>query len=341
VTAAAWDDDSARWTVTTESGEEWSARFLILATGCLSARQIPAFRGLESFEGERHHTADWPGEGVEVAGERVGVIGTGSTGIQIVPELAPSAAHLYVFQRTANFSVPNRNKPLEPEALAELEARYPAYRQAAREAFLGVPVVGTGKPALETLAEERTQVYEERWQAGGGMPFLSSYTDLLFVKEANDTIADFVRAKIREAVDDPATAELLTPRGFPLGAKRLAQDEGYFETFNRENVTLVDVRSAPIEEVTPTGLRLAGGREYELDTIVFATGSTPSQAQPSDRPSRSGWDTPPGDVGRGAAYVPPSDRLGLPEHVRRCQPGQPGGARQRGRLDRAARRLAC
>jgi cyclohexanone monooxygenase len=149
VTAAAWVDDSGSWTVTTEAGEEWSARFLVLATGCLSARQIPAFAGLESFEGEWHHTAEWPREGVDVVGKRVGVIGTGSTGIQIVPELAPLAVHLYVFQRTANFSVPNRDKPLEPEALAEVKARYSAHRQAARESFLGVHVVGAGKPALE------------------------------------------------------------------------------------------------------------------------------------------------------------------------------------------------
>ena len=271
VTAAEFNEDESRWTVTTDGGAQWSAQFLILATGCLSAQQIPRYPGLDSFQGEWHHTAAWPQEGVDFSGKRVGVIGTGSTGIQVVPEIAAEADHLYVFQRTANFSVPNKNRPLDEQVLADMKARYPEHRQAARESFLGVPLESTGKSALEVSDEEREQEFERRWQRGGGMQILVAYTDLLVNKEANDTIADFVRRKINEAVQDEQTAEMLTPHDFPLGTKRLAQDDGYFETYNRDNVTLVDIRKAPIEEITPTGLRTADG-EYELDALVFATG---------------------------------------------------------------------
>jgi cation diffusion facilitator CzcD-associated flavoprotein CzcO len=271
VTAARFDEEGDRWTVETDRGEEWSAQHLVLATGCLSAAQIPEIPGLDSFAGAWYHTARWPKEAVDFTGKRVGVIGTGSTGIQVVPEIAPQADHLYVFQRTANFSVPNMNRALNPKELRELKARYRKYRQAARESFLGVPLEGTGLSALEVSADELERDYETRWRNGGGMQMLTAYNDLLVDKRANDTIADFVRRKIHETVRDPETADTLTPRDYPLGTKRLAQDDGYFETFNRDNVTLVDIRRAPIEEITPTGLRTAEG-EYELDAIVFATG---------------------------------------------------------------------
>lgn len=271
VTAATFDEQDGRWTVTADRGESWSAQHLLLATGCLSAAQIPEIDGLDAFEGDWYHTARWPKEPVSFAGKRVGVIGTGSTGIQIVPELAAEAQHLYVFQRTANFSVPNVNAPLEPQALREQKARYREHRQAARESFLGVPLAPVAESALALPPDEVEREFEARWQKGGGMQMLTVYGDLLVDKQANDTIAEFVRRKIRETVRDPATAELLTPRDYPLGTKRLAQDDGYFETFNRDNVTLVDIRKAPIERITRTGLVTADA-EYELDTIVFATG---------------------------------------------------------------------
>jgi cyclohexanone monooxygenase len=271
VTAAAFDEEKGSWTVTTDRGEQWSARYLILATGCLSAAQIPELEGLESFEGDWYHTGRWPKEEVDFTGKRVAVIGTGSSGIQVVPEIARQASHLYVFQRTAHFCVPNRNRPTDTEWMRELKARYPAYRQAARDSFLGVPLDSLGVSALAVPAEDLEREFEARWQKGGGMQMLVSYSDLLVDEQANATIADFVRKKITETVRDPETADLLLPRGYPLGAKRLAQDDSYYETFNRDNVTLIDARQSPIEKITPTGLRTTAA-EYELDAIVFATG---------------------------------------------------------------------
>ena len=242
-----------------------------MATGCLSTSQVPTIKGLDSFRGTWFHTAAWPQDGVDLTGKRVGVIGTGSTGIQLIPEIVEDAAHVTVFQRTANFSVPSRNGPMDPAFERRLKARYPEFRKAARESLLGVSVEGTGKAALEVAPEERDQTFQERWDDGGGMPMLLAYSDLLVDQAANDTVADFFRARIRDAVDDPAVAELLQPKGFPIGSKRLCQHSEYYEIYNRDDVTLVDVRSAPIEEITPNGIRTEAA-EYELDCIIFATG---------------------------------------------------------------------
>ncbi len=271
VVEAAFDDESGRWEIATEAGERFSASWCVMATGCLSASQVPDIPGLDSFEGEWHHTARWPREGVDVIGKRVGVIGTGSTGIQLIPEVARDAAHTYVFQRTANFSVPNANRPLDPEVERDWKARYAQQRETQRRSMLGVAIPPGERAANETPDDEVRQILQERWEQGGGMPVLLSFTDFLVDEGANAKAADFVRGKIRETVQDPEVAELLVPRGFPIGAKRLCQDEGYFETFNRDDVTLVDVRSVPIEEITPTGVRTTEG-EYEVDVIIFATG---------------------------------------------------------------------
>jgi len=271
VTAAAWDAARGEWTVTTDDGVSRTARFCVMATGCLSAHQVPSFPGLSSFRGPWHHTGQWPREGADFTGQRVGLVGTGSTGIQVAPEIAAVATHLYVFQRTANFAVPNRNAPVDQESDRNFKAGYREYRQRARESLLGVPVEGTGRPALAEPPAELQRTYRERWQAGGGLPLLGAYTDLLFDRAANDTIAAFIRDRIRETVADPAVAELLCPWTYPVGAKRLCQSDDYFAMFNRPNVTLVDVRSAPIVSVTPDGLRTAAGF-YELDALVFATG---------------------------------------------------------------------
>jgi cyclohexanone monooxygenase len=208
---------------------------------------------------------------VDFTGKRVGVIGTGSTGIQMIPEIARDAAHTFVFQRTANFSVPNANRPMDPEAERAVKARYAEQREIARRSMLGVSIPPGEQSVLAVGDEEARRTFQERWEQGGGMPVLLSYNDLLVDEQANAVVADFVRGKIRETVKDPEVAELLLPRDFPIGAKRLCQDEGYFETFNRDDVTLVDIRSNPITEITPSGLRTSAG-EYELDIIVFATG---------------------------------------------------------------------
>jgi cyclohexanone monooxygenase len=271
VVAATFDEDAGEWLIATEAGETFAAPWCVMATGCLSASQVPDIAGLETFEGEWHHTGRWPKEGVDLRGKRVGVIGTGSTGIQLVPEIVGDAAHTFVFQRTANFSVPNRNRPMDPDLERAVKNRYAAQRDVARRSLLGVAIPPGEQGVLDVTDEEAQRTFQERWERGGGMPVLLSYNDLLVNEEANAKIADFVRSKIRETVKDPELAELLCPRGFPIGAKRLCQDEGYFEVFNRDDVTLVDIRSAPIQEITPSGLRTTE-RDYELDVIVFATG---------------------------------------------------------------------
>jgi cyclohexanone monooxygenase len=271
VVRAAFDDATSRWLVETDRGETVSARHLVMATGCLSASRIPDFPGIDSFRGETYHTGRWPHEPVDLAGKRVGVIGTGSSGIQTIPEVAKVAGHLFVFQRTPTFSVPAQNRPLGEEEVREWKATYPEKRRFAREeartGWLPDPAIGA---ALETSADIRQQEYEKRWKKGGAN-FLYAFSDLGVDEQANRTAADFVRAKIRAIMKDAKTAELLTPRDYPIGTKRICVDTDYYATYNRDNVTLVDVRSAPIEAITQNGIRTAAG-EYELDAIIFATG---------------------------------------------------------------------
>ncbi len=266
-----YDEDRRRWRVRSEAGEEWDAHFVLACTGCLSAAQQPVIEGLELFAGRSYHTARWPKEGVDFTGMRVGVIGTGSTAIQLVPEVARQAAHLSVFQRTANYSVPNRNAPLDPERERDVKSRYPDYRAAARRSMLGVPLDGTGRSALADTPAQREATYRELWEKGGGMPLLCAYSDLLVDEKANETVAQFIRDRIAETVKDLATAELLSPRTYPVGAKRLCQDDGYFDTFNRDNVTLVDIKTTPLVRATSAGLETTTA-SYELEAIVFATG---------------------------------------------------------------------
>jgi cyclohexanone monooxygenase len=270
VTAALFDEATRRWTVETDRGDRVSARFCIMATGCLSAAQVPKFPGLETFEGPRYHTGHWPHEGVDFTGQRVGVIGTGSSAIQSIPIIAEQAAHLYVFQRTPNFSVPAHNAPLDPELERRVKAGYAEFRRQARESRIGFVVERSEASALAVAPEARQQEYETRWQRGG-LGFTATYVDLLTSPEANETAAEFCRAKIRAIVRDPAVAELLVPRDYPVGTKRMCVDTRYYETFNRPNATLVDIRRAPIEAITPEGLRTRE-RAYALDSLVFATG---------------------------------------------------------------------
>src|ERR1700722_20055236 len=250
VTAAVWSDDEAQWTVTTQGGAAVTARFFVSAVGCLSAYQVPSLPVLATFSGPAYHTARCRAEGVDFSGKRVGLVGTGSTGIQIAPEIAAVASQLYVFQRTPNYAVPNRNRPWEPEAEREFKSRYREYRKEARESFLGVPITGTGRPVLDEPPQNVQRLFTERWEAGGGMPFLGAYTDVLVSQPANDVVAEFMRDRIRETVSDPVVAELLCPRTFPVGSKRLCQSDDYYAMFNRPNVTLVDLRATPLSAVS-------------------------------------------------------------------------------------------
>ena len=272
VKQAVFDSDTNMWTVTTDKGTAVTARFCVMATGNLSTPRTPNYPGLQSFKGKWYHTGLWPHEGVDFTGLRVGVIGTGSSGVQSIPIIAKQAKHLYVFQRTANFSLPARNAPMNRDKESAHKAHYPERRRAAFDTPFGIagypaPV----KSALDATEEERLCAYEAKWAEGGSISFLYSYTDLLINKESNETASEFVRRKIRATLKDPKTAELLCPNDHPIGTKRLILDTDYYETYNRDNVTLVDIRSRPIEEITSTELRTAD-IDYALDAIVFATG---------------------------------------------------------------------
>jgi cation diffusion facilitator CzcD-associated flavoprotein CzcO len=270
VTAAQYDEATNRWTVRTAAGEQFSSKFLVTAVGCLSMANVPKIPGLESFEGKWYHTGQWPHEGVDFTGKRVGMIGTGSTGIQAAPVIAETAAHLTVFQRTANYSVPARNAPLTPEFKRYVKENAAEIREVMHATRNGQPFHISERLALATPPEEREALYEAAWEKGG-LQFRATFEDLMVKKAANDTAADFIRRKIREIVKDPATAAKLSDIDHPYATKRPPIDTNYFETFNRDNVTLVDVKVAPIERIAPSGIRTSNA-EYPLDIIVFATG---------------------------------------------------------------------
>lgn len=270
VTKATFDDTTDRWHIETDPAEQFTAKYCVMATGCLSTPNLPNFEGLDRFKGDWYHTGFWPKEGVEFAGKRVGIIGTGSTGIQSIPVIAAQADHLTVFQRTPNFSIPAWNAPLSEDAVAEWKKAYPELRARARVSPVGSPFDSPEISALDYTDAERDEIFEKRWQEGA-FNFLAAFSDLLSSKEANQYAADFVHRKIRERVNDPETAELLCPKDHPFGTKRLCVDTNYYETYNRDNVTLVDVKTTPIKEIVPSGIRV-GETTYDVDTIVFATG---------------------------------------------------------------------
>jgi cyclohexanone monooxygenase len=271
VDQAAFDESANQWSVTTSDGATVTAKYVVLATGCLSNARMPDLKGLADFKGKIYHTGHWPHEPVDFTGLRVGVIGTGSSGIQSVPAIAEQASHLTVFQRTANFSIPARNAALTPEDREEFRSNYREIRRFAREeARNGIYTDMPDRGALDDGDNERRARYESRWTRGG-LTFMSVYNNLALDKAANDTAADFVREKIAEIVEDPETAKLLQPNSHPIGTKRICIDSDYFAAFNRSNVTLVDIKSNPIEEILPNGVRTKA-KDYEIDALVLATG---------------------------------------------------------------------
>jgi cation diffusion facilitator CzcD-associated flavoprotein CzcO len=270
VTAARYDEAADRWDVLTESGERYRVRYLVTAVGCLSAANIPRIPGLESFAGRWYHTGQWPREGVDFRGKRVGQIGTGSTGIQAAPVIAETAAHLTVFQRRAQYSVPARNAPLPEAFLQYVREHHDEIREVVRSTPNGHPFRIARRKAFDVGQAERQAIYEAAWEKGG-LQFRASFHDMLLDKAANDTAAEFIKRKIREIVKDPKTAQALADIDHPYAAKRPPIDTNYFETFNRDNVTLVDLRVEPIERITPAGIQTRAS-EYALDIIVFATG---------------------------------------------------------------------
>ena len=270
VVSASYNEHSASWIVKTNRGDVCNAAFCVMATGCISLPNKPKFEGIEHFGGAWYHTARWPHEGVDFAGRRVAVIGTGSSGIQAIPIIAEQAAQLFIFQRTPNYSIPARNRTLDPNEIKNIKANYKELRKLAQlmpgnQARLNL----NKKNAVEVTELERFAEYQRRWQDGGAH-FIGSYQDLLFNVESNKTAADFVRDRIRETVHDPEIAEKLCP-DYVIGCKRLCVDSNYFETFNRSNVTLVDVSTNAIDRITQQGPKVAD-QVYEVDAIVFATG---------------------------------------------------------------------
>jgi cation diffusion facilitator CzcD-associated flavoprotein CzcO len=270
VVAARYDEAAGRWTVETESGARMSATWLVAAVGCLSAANVPDIAGLDDFRGRWYHTGQWPHDGVDFSGKRVGQIGTGSTGIQAAPVIARSAAHLTVFQRTANYSVPARNAPLTEEFNRWVRANFEELRAATRSTINGHAFRIAERNVADVSPEEREAIYRAAWQAGG-LQFRATFRDLMTSRTANDTAAEFVKARIRGVVTDAEAAANLADIDHPYAAKRPPIDTDYFETFNRPNVSLVNLRKDPIERITPRGIRTKAG-EHELDIIVFATG---------------------------------------------------------------------
>ncbi|MDD9902066.1 MAG: NAD(P)/FAD-dependent oxidoreductase [Rhodospirillaceae bacterium] len=269
IASAVYDARAQRWALTAEDGSAFDAQFVVMATGCLSKPNWPHIDGIGSFAGPTYHTAMWPRETVDFTGQRVAVIGTGSSGIQSIPVIAEKAKQLTVFQRTANYAIPAHNSPLDRDYEEWVKGHYAEFRAQAKQTPPGIYGRFRVGKALEATAEERQAEYEERWKAGG-LAFMGAYGDLMLSKEANDTAAEFVRSKIREIVDDPATAESLCPKNI-IGGKRLCVDTNYYATYNKPHVRLVDVRDNPIEAITPTGVRVHG-EDFEVDALVFATG---------------------------------------------------------------------
>lgn len=272
VTGANWNPATNRYTVTTDTGRTLVGRFLVMATGPLSAPRPPDFPGLADFRGEWVLTARWPDRPVATDGKRIGVIGTGATGVQVIPILAKTASHLYVFQRTANYSVPAQNAPMDEARQDDHIRRIDELWQKVLRHPGGTDLpLGVG-PAASFSPAEQTAILEERW-AYGGHAMATVFTDQGTDLAANEIVAEFVRGKIREIVTDPELARTLTPTAYPIGTRRLCVDSGYYQTFNRDNVTLVDLRTEPIERITATGIRTRSA-QIDLDLIVFATGFT-------------------------------------------------------------------
>lgn len=271
VVSAIFDEDENLWQVELADGHRARGQFLITAIGILSAGYIPDFEGIDSFKGDWCHTGRWPAEGMDLAGKRVGVIGTGATGVQLITEIAKEVGHLTVFQRTANYCAPLRNRLIDPETQRKIKANYPEIFKRCSETAGSFMHKFDPRSALDVSPEERLEQYERLWTEPGFKKWLSNFYDVMMPGEANEDYAEFVRNKIRERVKDPVVAEKLVPKNHMFGSKRLPCESGYYEVYNQDNVLLVDVREAPIERITPNGIKTTDA-EYELDVIIFATG---------------------------------------------------------------------
>jgi cyclohexanone monooxygenase len=270
VTATHFNEEKNFWEITTDKGETVTAKFLVMGLGLLSATNVPNFKGRETFKGEQYHTGAWPTSGVDLKGKRVGVIGTGSTGTQLITAIAPEVEHLTVFQRTPQYVVPSGQRPQSEAEIAKIKANYDDIWKQVKSSITAFGFEESTVPAVSVSKEEQERVFEEAWNVGGGFRFMfGTFSDIATNLEANKATTDFIRKKIRQIVKDPETARKLMPTD--LYAKRPLCCDGYYETFNRDNVSLVDVKANPIVEITPKGVRTTDG-EYELDVLIYATG---------------------------------------------------------------------
>ena len=323
VLSADWQESGAMWSVRTDRGDVVSAPYLFMAVGALSAARRPEIDGIEDFGGEVHHTGQWPHEGVRFAGKRVAVIGTGSSGIQSIPLIAADAERLTVFQRTPCFTVPARNRPLDDDEVAEVKARYRERRAAQRDSQGGTITSTPEQSAHEVDEAERLRRFDAIWEQGTLFGFLGAFNDVLVDEEANAVVADYLRDRIRRIVDDPVTAEVLCPTTYPVGTKRLCLDTDYYETYNRENVELVDLRRTPIQRITATGIETSEAT-FDVDVIVFATGFDamtgallgPEITGRDDRTLRTEWSAGP------RTYLGLTSH-GFPNMFMICAPGSP------------------
>jgi acetone monooxygenase (methyl acetate-forming) len=271
VTTAEYDEAAGCWTITTEGGEQLSAQFLVMGTGVLTKIVLPDIPGRDDFEGEWYHTANWPKGPVDFDGKRVGVFGTGATGIQVIQTIASQVGHLTVFQRTPTYTIPIRNPRFDDAARTELRARYPEMRECVHHTFAGFDFTFDPRSIFELPEEERRKLMEELWADGSLRFWVGSFVDVLTERAANDVFSEFVREKIRARIDDPEVAAKLIPTGYAFGTRRVPLENNYYEAFNRDNVALVDLKEAPVERITPRGVTTTAG-DHELDMIIYATG---------------------------------------------------------------------
>ncbi len=271
VTSATYDKRAKRWDVELENGQQFRTQFLVAAVGILSARYIPPFEGIDSFEGESYHTSRWPKERVDFTGKRVGVIGTGATAVQMIPIIAKEVGHLTVFQRTPNYCAPLRNSLVSDETQRRFKETYSEIHKRIRETSGGFIHDFDRRRAMDLPREERLKVYEELWRAPGFKKWLGNFRDIMTDRVANEDFAEFVRNKIRARVKDPVVAEKLVPKNHPFGSKRIPLETEYYEAYNRPNVLLVDINETAIERITPRGIKTSD-KEYEFDVIIYATG---------------------------------------------------------------------
>ncbi len=271
VVSCVYDQDANRWELSMQDGHQARGQFLITAVGLLSAHYVPDFEGIHDFKGPWCHTGRWPEEGMDLAGKRVGVVGTGATAVQLITEIAREVGHLTVFQRTANYCAPLRNRPIDDDEQQMIKASFPEIFRKCMDTAGSFVHEFDARSAFDVSGEERTEMYESLWKEPGFKKWLSNFHDVMLPGPANEDYAEFFRNKIRERVKDPVVAEMLVPKDHMFGSKRLPCESGYYEVYNQDNVLLVDVKKAPIRRITPDGIQ-TDDAHYDLDVIIYATG---------------------------------------------------------------------